>query len=391
MTSTNTGVTGKSGRSNSRRTTLYHSKMLDELDRRGILDQGYPGERPKNYAEIQRAIEKPRSSPPPTEEEYISYSSQVLGSNNEAAITGPFRSFFGLDTGSRLRPGHATESDQRWKDHEHICGDDESIEVKIAPKPDYAEGLRLIGIPRWICTDLGGRAVPSTRLAFPNFLAELKRDGSMYVAHTELRHYGSVAAQAYHSYYAQILNEPESSWDVARVGSIIFNGLVLEGLVHWVSKSGGDGTKPGDKRYHMTRIIGHFASGPNFEDFELARRQARNFRDYFETIRQEHLQQVQQQPHRPASQVLPDPAQTIPPPRPLSLQDTASVHEDDRNSDGSSAPEEWMPSTTQRGRGEILRGKGKSKRRSAEARAVGPPKRTKTNLSQQIDSVDLDT
>ena len=366
-----------------KRTTLYSSKMVDELTRRGILEQQYPPEKPKNYEEIRQAILKPRQSPPPSEDEYIEYSKEVRDANNESAIAMvPFTSFFGLNSVHHLKAGHKKESNQLWIDHQHILGDADSVDVdvKIAPKPDYAEGLAVPKIPRWICKDLGGIGVPSARLAFPNFIAELKRDGSMFVGHTEIRHYGSVGAQAYHQYYAQIQKDLEESWNTARVGSVQFNGLVVEGNVHWVSKCNGDGTKPENRKYHMTRIMGHFTSGLSFEVFQVARREARNFRDYFQTVREKHLQDFQLKPRRPVAPIDPQAAPSPPDPN------TQSTHGGTSQSTASSVHERKKPRQQK-----SPRGRGRPKRKSGNVNAPQATKRNRTDLSFQVDTIELGT
>ena len=88
-----------------------------------------------------------------------------------------------------------------------------------------------------VCSPLlGGLIAPSTTLAFPNFIPEMKRDGSMYSAYIRNMHSRSVAAQAFHSYYEHIREPPYESWDIATVGATQFNGSVIEGNVHWISK-----------------------------------------------------------------------------------------------------------------------------------------------------------
>lgn len=155
-------------------------------------------------------------------------------------------------------------------------------------------------MPEWIVNDLNGLIAPSS-LAFPNFILELKRDGSMYTAYAQNMHNGSTAVQAYHEYYAQIRNTPDESWNIARVGSIQFNGSIVEGNIHWVSKKDGDGTRPQDREYHMTRVMHNSTTGLGLEDFEKARREARNFRDYFRNVREELLEDFNQHLERPAN------------------------------------------------------------------------------------------
>ncbi|MCJ1248409.1 hypothetical protein MMC30_005626 [Trapelia coarctata] len=121
---------------------------------------------------------------------------------------------------------------------------------------------------------------------------ELKRNGSMYVAYTQNRHNGAVTARAYHEYYQQIRKDPDGSFNVARVGSLHFNGDIIEGNIHWVSKARGDGVSPKDRKYHMTRVMCNFTTGLGIDDFQRARQEARNFRDYFRGERQKLLDEM---------------------------------------------------------------------------------------------------
>jgi hypothetical protein len=99
------------------------------------------------------------------------------------------------------------------------------------------------------------------------------------------RHNGATCTQAYHKYYEEIVNDADQSWTVARVGSAQFNEREVEFNLHWV-------TKPidGKPQYQMTSIFAHRTSKLlNLEDFKEARKQARNFREYFQEIREKHL------------------------------------------------------------------------------------------------------
>jgi hypothetical protein len=84
--------------------------------------------------------------------------------------------------------------------------------------PELAEGLRGLRVPRWIRDLLRGYSAPGERLAFPNFRVELKRDQSMFPAHVQNRHCGASASQAFVEYFVQALENPESAWNIARVG-----------------------------------------------------------------------------------------------------------------------------------------------------------------------------
>lgn len=282
----------------------YSPENLDELHRRGILAQQSPSDKPKNYEEIRKAIEIPsRDSPAPDEEAYTRYWKSVFKSKNEQATgMNPLKRFFGiLDPES---DDHAIYYDQRWDKHVPIKGASEVVTFQKNPKPDCAEGLENVSVPQWIAIDLRGLASPGP-LAFPNLTMELKRDGSMFTAYAQNRLSGSIGAQAYHEYYTEIRHTPDKSWDIARVGSLQFNGTIVEGNIHWVSKVGGDGSRPQDRAYHMTRVMCNFTTGLGFEDFKKARREARNFRDYFCRVRQDLLDDFKNHLDRPPSRLMP--------------------------------------------------------------------------------------
>ncbi len=271
-------------------TTVYNQAFLDELELRGVLEQQFLEQQsaprvPKNYNDIHSAIQRERThSPEPTALDYKEYVQAVFESRNEDEVQMTiFPLFFGLPV--NIRNGHIKATNRTWTKRVAIMGNLSSDDYKQRPRPDYAEGLKVPSLPAWICKRLGAFAVPSEIMAFPNFTVELKRDLSMYTAHAQNRHNGSIASQAYHEYHVQILDKPDESWDIAKVGSIEFNGDIVVGNVHWVSKSDGDGTEGDHREYHMTRILCRFTYGLGYEDFKTARREARNFRDYFLNIR----------------------------------------------------------------------------------------------------------
>lgn len=289
------------------KTTKYNTEALYQLEVRGILPQQTPFERPSNYDQIRKAIEQPWPSPAPLDKrEYIMYWKSVFESTNEKAIAKtPCELLFGMQI--PFSDAHGIKDDEHWQNHVPIQGDAEPVNLlkfNKAPKPDCAEGLKKQRVPKWIFNDLNGLIAPSS-LAFPNFILELKRDGSMYTAYAQNMHNGSTAVQAYHEYYAQILNTPDESWNIARVGSIQFNGSIVEGNIHWVSKIDGDGTRPQDREYHMTRVMHNSTTGLGLEDFEKARREARNFRDYFRNVREELLDDFKKHAQRPANRPAP--------------------------------------------------------------------------------------
>ena len=357
--------------------TVYNSEVRDEFTRRGILEQQHPTERPTNYDEIRRVIELPRpQSPQPDEEDYVAYWESVFHSKNEQEIAfDPFSSFFGLS--KRMSKGHRKVLNRQWAKHTMIRGGAENVNFTFPPKPDYAEGLDKLLVPEWICNDLGGIVLPTTDFAFPNFTVELKRDGAMTIGYTQNRHNGSIAAQAYHEYYTKIRKEPEKSWDIARIGSIQFNGSILEGNVHWVSKTGGDGTNLADREYHMTRIMCHFATGLNFEDFTKARREARNFRDYFRGIREEHLKNFQLHLKRP----VPLPHAQIDHEENPPVQNTQATQEQSFHSAASSEEESDRVQTRNTKRA-AKRGRPKKEQKKSNMVPQKKKKVNKTHLSQ---------
>ena len=265
--------------------TVYSQTFLDELTERGILEQqlekqGSGFQKPANYDEIRSAILKDRPHDKPSRANYKTYTESVMNISNESAQRKLYGSFFG--TSEEIEAPHLEQSDERWLKHNPIVGKVDRKDCKQAPQPDLAEGLRALEIPRWIRKRLQGYAVPRSRLAFPNFLVELKRNKSMFTAHVQNRHCGAVAMQGFVEYYFQLHDDPKNAWNIARVGSIEFNGDIVVGNVHWASRSK---KNPESRRYHMTRVMCNFTYGLSYEDFVTARKQARNFREYFMTKR----------------------------------------------------------------------------------------------------------
>jgi len=288
----------------SKNNSTYNAETLYRLRLRGIFPQQHPSEKPKNYHKIREAIEQPRKSPPPDENAYLMYWNSVFeAGRNESAISKvPCDLLFGTQMASN--GAHDISSGEAWKNHVRIQGRAELITFKKAPYPDVAEGLKKDAVPEWIINDLAGLIAPGA-LAFPNFITELKRDSSMFTAYAQNIHNGSTAAQAYHEYYAQICKTPGESWDTARVGSIQFNGSIVEGNIHWVSKVDGDGSRPQDRAYHMTRVMHNSTTGLCIEDFQRARREARNFRDYFCRVRENLMEDFKNHLDRPPSRPKP--------------------------------------------------------------------------------------
>jgi hypothetical protein len=279
--------------------TVYSQTFIDELEERGILDQQfeddtYELEQPPNYCDIRNAIEKERPTDEPSAADYKEFTELALAVSNETEQ----RELYAMLLGDRgkIRKPHMRQHDHRWNKHIPIIGEIEAEDCKQVPHPDLAEGLRGLEVPRWIRKHLRGYAVPRARLAFPNFVVELKRDKSMFIGHVQNRHCGATALQAFVEYFVQLHDKPKLAWNVARVGSIEFNGSVIIGNVHWVSSSDGSGQDREVRKYHMTRVMCHFTYGLGYEDFKVARKEARNFRDYFMEGREGFLKQCNKRP-----------------------------------------------------------------------------------------------
>lgn len=272
---------------------VYSKAFRNVLKRQGILEQQYLNQKatvPTNFEQIRSAITQERPhSPPPDQFDFEQYAQAVINTQNEDAVrTKLFDRYFGVPL--NIEDGHIHEYNQTWTKYVAVVGTALPESCTHRPKPDYAEGIDEADLPEWMCRELKGTCIPSEVMAFPNFVAEYKRNASMYIAHTQNRHCGSIASQAYHEYYSQIRKTPDESWDIAKVGSVEFNGDVMVGNVHWVSKGAGGKTDRDHRRYHMTRALCRFTCGLKFEDFKEARKEARNFRDYFWGVR-DHLRE----------------------------------------------------------------------------------------------------
>ena len=263
--------------------TVYSQKFLVELEDRGILDQQYKRQgcdldMPSNYEDIRKAIVEERPKDEANETDYEEYMELVWEASNETATEKVYSLFFG-DFLAAKQP-HRTSYNERWLSHEPITGELNPVYCKQVPHPDLAEGLRETEVPRWIRERLCGYA-PRAKLAFPNFVVQLKRDQSMFVGHVQSRHCGAVASQAFLEYYIELHGNAGPALNTARVGSIEFNGDVIVGNVHWVSSSDKSGRDREARKYHIARVMCRFTCGLSFEDFKIARKEARNFREYF--------------------------------------------------------------------------------------------------------------
>jgi hypothetical protein len=286
-----------------RATTVYSQTFLGELDERGILDQQfedgkYELEKPSNYNQIRDAIVKDRPDDEPTKAEYKEYTDSALALGNETDTRVPlYPLLFGKL--AKMEQPHVRRQDVKWNKHKPIVGSLGVESCRQAPRPDLAEGLLGSKVPRWIRDQLGGYSVPRADTAFPNFLVELKRDKSMYTAHIQNRHCGAVASQAFVEYFVRLHGNSKLAWDVARVGSVEYNGDCVVGNIHWVSSSDSSGQDRNIRKFHMIRAMCRFTYGLSYEDFKTARKEVRNFREYFQADRETFLKECKELPERP--------------------------------------------------------------------------------------------
>lgn len=281
--------------------STYDKNLPEELTRRRVYDELLPpdSENPMNLLAIQNAVlvEDGVSTDfvqPSVQEvtDYIEFC-QIIASVgiNEAQIAKrAFDLYFGIRP--QLEEKHACGVSQRWVDFPEP-------KIRQKPNPDYFEGLASIVLPEWVEKHLGNYARPVAGIAFPNFLAELKSEGSMKIGHTQCRLDGACAARGYYELHGLYGNPNDVVLNTALVGTIEFNGEICVGNVHWVSKPLGG---RGELEYHMKRAFCFFTRGLSAEDFLKGRRAARNFRAHFAELRAEHLKKLQGLKHRPHPQ-----------------------------------------------------------------------------------------
>lgn len=137
--------------------------------------------------------------------------------------------------------------------------------------------------------------MPCASRAFPNYLVELKRNCSVYSAHVQNRHCGAVALQGYVEYFVQPMRTSQAAWNIARLGTIEFNGDVVVGNVHWVSSSDSSEEDRTIRKYHMTRVLCRFTYGRRYKDFVIAR-EVRSFRECFQAGREAFLKECKELP-----------------------------------------------------------------------------------------------
>lgn len=263
--------------------SLYSQKFANRLEAQGILGHHFPENKtklrvPDNFETIKSFIQKPRKSPEPTEYDYKKYAETLFRAGScENKIYTLFNMFF--DVPILLENGHLREIQQKWTKIFPIGTQD----IEHRPRPGYAEGLKTSNLPQWVRTRLGSLITFNEQINLPNFIVELKREGSQLKAHQQNIYNGAFGSQAYHSYYEHILQTPDESWDMAKVGTLVFDGDTVVGNVHWVSKSPNNEIR--DRDFLVARVFCHFTLGTGLEDFRTARRAARNFHDYFRRVR----------------------------------------------------------------------------------------------------------
>ena len=87
----------------------------------------------------------------------------------------------------------------------------------------------------------------------------------------------------------------ERSLGVTQAGSVEFNGDRLSGNIHWASKHLlGDNRRLRMPKHHMVRMFSRFIIGLDYDEFALAIKEARNFRQYFSNRRDHGIQAIQE-------------------------------------------------------------------------------------------------
>ena len=286
---------------------------MNDLTEWGVIDQETIGlgvlRVPNNIDEIWTAIQEVREDPPGIEE-YHNYLNSVFEPMNEEAtkkkLFDPYlRLLSNLNT--NVKPGHWNETDVEWTDRVPLKRRD-GEEYKPKPKPNHAEGIKDLFIERHVRKSHPSIMVKYS-MALPNCMVELKHHQSTFTAHAQSRYCGAIAAQAWHAYDEKMYGPPaRESLDVARVGSMEFNGDVMTGNVHWLSKKSHDSKPLKEPKYHMIRVLNHFVFGLSYEDFVLAHKEACNFRDYFFKRRDEVIVELKKKLNERDAQELEEPS-----------------------------------------------------------------------------------
>lgn len=276
--------------------STYDKNLPETLTRKKVYDEKFPPDNnvPNNFSEIQNAIHNDDSTNQanePSEQdiaEYITFCKNTSNtSKNEGQIAKQvFNPYFNI--GYELEELHESGTNQKWVDFPEP-------QDLPKPRPDYFEGLKSMTLAEWIERTLKVYGKPVSGVALPNFLAELKAEGSMKVCHTQCRLDGAFAARGYYQLHVLYPHLNDDVLKTAWVGSIEFNGEVCIGNVHWIDKP----SKHAELEYHMKRIFCIFTKGLGIEDFVKGRRVARSFREYFAELRVEHLRRLQKLKDRP--------------------------------------------------------------------------------------------
>ena len=248
---------------------------------------------PENIDEIRAALQKERKDSPGIKAYHRHLQLAFAPMNEEATRTKIFDPYLGTsaDLDVDVKPGHWNEPGVEWTSRVQLK-DSEGEEYAPKPTPDYAEGIKRSLIDRRVCKSHPSILV-STSMALPNFMVELKHHQSMFTAHTQNRYSGAIAARAWYEYDKKLYGPPSrKTLDVARVGTMEFNGDVMVGNVHWLSRHR-DGIELPEPEYHMTRVMNHFVFGLSYDDYKLAHKEASNFRDYFFERRDEVIEELQ--------------------------------------------------------------------------------------------------
>ena len=277
--------TTKSKRKDARLFQMTENNLLEQQSMGGAL------ETPKNCAAIRAAIQKDREDSP-NQDDFDKYLEQIFEPINEGETDiGLFRPF--MDISWPLKSGHLGRVQKQWSNCVSFIKSSTGKSYMPRPNPDYTEGIQQKMIEDKV-REMHPLILVDESMALPNFIAELKHHESMFHAHAQNRHYSAAAAQAWHKYYEGYTKRPEESLDIATVGSMEFNGDILVGNIHWASKYRGN-KELKEPEYHMTRVMRRFVFGFNLQDFALARKEARNFRQYFFDRREELLEKFRKE------------------------------------------------------------------------------------------------
>lgn len=273
--------------------STYSKELPIELTRRKVFEENFyhDAPAPKNLIAIQNAIDFQDGISSgvgeATVKDYVKFCQAITrsGINEVVMARDAFDPYFNLHSEFESAGKYAFAMSKKWIDYP---------EPKIDPKPspDYFEGLSTVDVPEWVDKHLERYATPVPEVAFPNFLAEIKSEGSMRIGHTQCRLDGAFAARGYYALHG-LYSPADIALNTAFVGTIEFNGEICIGNVHWMTKC-----PKGELEYRMKRVFCVVTRGLGVEDFVKGRGKARNFRSYFAGIRLEHLRKLESLPVR---------------------------------------------------------------------------------------------